>query len=85
MGLRFRKTFRIAPGIRLNLAKTGPSLSLGTRGASLNIGHGRKKATASIPGTGLSYQKQFGFGKGGWLTLLLILALGAAVLWAMRQ
>lgn len=85
MGLRFRKSFRLAPGIKINLAKTGPSLSLGERGAMLNIGHGRKKATIGIPGTGLSYQRQFGYGRGGWLTLFLLLLLGVIILWVMQR
>lgn len=84
MGFRFRKSIGLLPGVKINLSKSGPSVSLGTRGASLNIGHGRKKATIGIPGTGLGYQTQFGYGKGGWLTLLLLLAIGAAILWFMQ-
>ncbi len=54
MGLRFRKSFKIAPGVRLNLSKSGTSWSLGKRGATLNLGK-RSRATIGIPGTGLSY------------------------------
>jgi hypothetical protein len=35
---RFRKTFTIFPGVRINLSKTGVSSSLGGRGATLNVG-----------------------------------------------
>ncbi len=40
MGLRFRRTVRLAPGIRLNLGKSGLGLSPGARGASVGIGPG---------------------------------------------
>lgn len=33
MGLRFFRRVRIAPGVWINLSKSGASLSLGTRGA----------------------------------------------------
>lgn len=56
MGLRFRRTVKIAPGLRLNLSKTGVSWTLGGRGASMNVGRGRKRTTVGIPGTGLSYR-----------------------------
>lgn len=34
---RFHKSFKVMPGMRVNLAKTGPSLSLGVPGSMLNI------------------------------------------------
>jgi len=55
MGFRFRRTLRLAPGIRINLSKSGGSLSLGRRGAKLNISRRGTKATVGVPGTGLSY------------------------------
>jgi hypothetical protein len=54
MPFRFRKIFKIAPGIRINLSKTGISTSIGKPGASLNIGKKGTRITAGIPGTGLS-------------------------------
>lgn len=45
MGFRFRRSMRLLPGIRINLSKTGTSLTAGVRGAHETIG---------IPGTGLS-------------------------------
>lgn len=53
--LRFRRTVRIAPGIRLNLSKSGLSTSFGPRGLHYTVGHGRHRSTVGIPGTGLSY------------------------------
>ncbi len=57
MGFRYRKSIKIVPGVRLNLSKSGVSTSIGRRGATVNIGHGRVKSTVGIPGTGLSYSK----------------------------
>lgn len=53
--LRFRRTARIAPGIRLNFSKSGVSTSFGPRGFHYTIGHGRRRTTVGIPGTGVSY------------------------------
>jgi hypothetical protein len=53
---RFRKTFSVLPGVKINLSKTGVSTSLGGKGATLNVGHGKKNVTLGIPGTGLSYR-----------------------------
>ena len=53
---RFRKTFSILPGVRINLSKTGVSTSLGGHGVTLNVGHGKENVTLGVPGTGLSYR-----------------------------
>lgn len=37
MGWSFRKTFRLLPGIRLNLSKSGPRLSIGVPGARASV------------------------------------------------
>ena len=55
MGWRFRKSFKVAPGVRLNIGKKGISTSIGPKGAKVNIGPNGTRFTASIPGTGLSY------------------------------
>ena len=55
MGFRFRRSFRVFPGLRLNLSKSGVSTSIGTRGAWFTIGPNGTRATVGIPGTGLSY------------------------------
>ena len=59
MGFRFSRRIRIAPGIRLNLSKSGVSTSIGGRGAWLTFGR-RPRATISLPGTGLSYSQTLG-------------------------
>ncbi len=60
MGLRFRKTVKLSKGSKVNIAKTGLSVSLGGRGHSLNLGKNGPTATVGIPGTGLSYRQKIG-------------------------
>lgn len=57
MAFRFRKSFKIAPGVRVNIGKNGlSSMSIGPRGASMSIGSQGKYANIGIPGTGLSFR-----------------------------
>ncbi|MCK4621671.1 MAG: DUF4236 domain-containing protein [Desulfuromonadales bacterium] len=56
MALRFRRSVKIAPGIRMNLGKRGVSLSAGVRGASVTYGRGGLYGNAGLPGSGLSYR-----------------------------
>jgi tetratricopeptide (TPR) repeat protein len=55
MAFRFFRRFRVAPGITLNLSKSGPSLSFGPRGAKMTIGSKGIRRTLGLPGTGLFY------------------------------
>lgn len=55
MGFRYRKSVKLLPGVRLNLAKSGISTSFGGRGATVNVSKRGVRTTLSIPGTGLSY------------------------------
>jgi len=54
MALRFRKSIKLAPGIRMNLTGSGTSWTLGPRGASIGIGKRGTFLNTAIPGTGLS-------------------------------
>jgi len=56
MAFRFRRTIRLAPGIRLNISKSGVSTTVGPRGASVSIGKRGIYANTGIPGTGMSYR-----------------------------
>lgn len=59
--LRFRRTLKIAPGIRLNVNKRSVGLSAGVRGARVSVNSdGRSTRSAGIPGTGLYYRSQTG-------------------------
>jgi len=61
MGFRFRKSFRIFPGIRINLSKTGIGASLGFRGFRLTKrADGKVQRTISLPGTGISFVDTLG-------------------------
>lgn len=56
MGLRFRKTISLGKGIRLNIGKTGVSISAGIPGFRKTIhSSGRVTTTVGIPGSGLYY------------------------------
>lgn len=61
MGLRFRKSITLLPGVKLNIGKGSVGVSLGNKygGVSLNSRTGAS-ARASLPGTGLSYTKKLG-------------------------
>lgn len=56
MGLRFKKSIKIAPGVKLNLNKNSTSVTFGARGAHYTVNSkGKKTASIGIPGTGISY------------------------------
>lgn len=64
MGLRFRKSIRLFPGVRINLSKGGVSASVGRPGATINIGRKGVRSTVGLPGSGLSYSEMLMDGKG---------------------
>ncbi len=56
MGLRFRKSVKIAPGVRVNMGKKSASISVGTKGARHTISTtGKRTTSVGIPGTGISH------------------------------
>jgi tetratricopeptide (TPR) repeat protein len=55
MGFRFFRRIKLAPGVTLNLSKSGGSLSFGRRGARYTVGPRGTRQTVGIPGTGLFY------------------------------
>lgn len=66
MGLCFRKSITIAPGVRINLSKSGPSLSFGKKGIRETISATGKSTTSiGIPGTGVYYRKSYDLKKLG--------------------
>jgi hypothetical protein len=61
MGLGFRKSFKIAPGVRLNVSSRGVGASVGVKGLRYSVNsRGQRRTTASLPGTGLSYTSTSG-------------------------
>ena len=67
MGFRFRKSMKVAPGVRVNFSKSGPSVSLGGKYGRTTINPGRGTVTNSartgIPG--LSYSETHKVGGSG--------------------
>ncbi|MET3813300.1 hypothetical protein ABIB18_000650 [Pantoea sp. UYEF8] len=56
MGFRFRRRIKIAPGVYINVGKSGiTSATIGKAGASLNVGKKGTRTTVGLPGTGMSY------------------------------
>lgn len=59
-GLRFHKELKVTDSTRINLSKSGPSLSVGKKKKGLGVNVSKKgvKGTVSLPGTGLSFSKK---------------------------
>ena len=60
MALSFRKRVKIAPGIYVNLSKSGVSTSIGPRGAKVSFGQNGTYINTGIPGTGLYSRRKIG-------------------------
>ncbi len=61
MGHKFRKSIKVAPGVKVNLNKKSASVTLGGKGAHYTVNSkGKRTASVGIPGTGLSYSKSSG-------------------------
>lgn len=56
MGWRFRKSFKILPGVKLNINKKSVGITFGGKGAHYTVNSkGKRTASIGIPGTGLYY------------------------------
>ena len=62
MGFRFKKSVRIAKGVKLNFGKKGVSMTLGGKRARVTTGTSGTRVSGSVPGTGLSYSQKLGGG-----------------------
>lgn len=71
MGLRFRRSVRLSTLLKLNLSKSGVSVSMGKPGATVNVGTRGVTTSVGIPGTGLSYRSS---GTAGELVIAALLA-----------
>lgn len=82
MPLRFYRRFPLIPGLRLNLSRSGPSISLGHRGFWYTVGPLGRRATVGLPGTGLFWTHQDTTPPhAGHQALFLGLLIGFLVLW----
>jgi hypothetical protein len=88
MGLRYRQSVRVLPGVRLNFTANGlSSVSIGVPGCSVNLNTKRTRTTVGLPGSGLSYstdqapESGFGFVVGVlvWLAVLALVAVAVLV------
>jgi len=57
VGFFFRKSLKIAPGVRLNLSKRGAGLSAGPRGVKLGA-NSRGERRASLSFKGFNWRKR---------------------------
>lgn len=55
---RLWRRVKIAPGLTINLSKSGPSLSVGPRGSKVTFGRRGVRQTVGLPGTGLYMSRQ---------------------------
>lgn len=53
MAWSYRKRIKIAPGVNINLSKSGISTSVGPKGAKINVGPKGTSLYTGIPGTGI--------------------------------
>src|SRR5690606_196379 len=60
MPFRFRKSFKLAPGLRVNLSRSGIGFSAGPRGLKLSSGPRGPRLHATLPGTGVAYATRLG-------------------------
>jgi hypothetical protein len=62
MAIRFHRSLKLLPGVRLNFGKRGVGISAGVRGLRVGVdSRGKRYTSVGIPGTGLSarnYAKQ---------------------------
>lgn len=64
MGFRFYRRVHLCPGLSVNLSRSGPSLSVGVRGAHVTVGRRGVTRTVGIPGTGVFYTSRGGLHSG---------------------
>ena len=61
MGFRFRKSFKLAKGVKVNFNKKSTGITFGGKGFHYSLNSkGKKTTTVGIPGTGLSYSTSSG-------------------------
>lgn len=65
MGFQMRKSFKVAPGVRMTITPKGFGVSAGGRVARMSMNtSGRVSRTLSVPGTGISHVKTYGTSTG---------------------
>ena len=60
MAVRFRKSVKLGPGVKINFSKRGVSTTIGPKGFTTSIGRSGVYRNVSIPGTGVSFRSKVG-------------------------
>ena len=55
MPVRFRRTFTLFPGVKVNVSKGGMSITVGRKGFHLNFSRHGVRQTTGLPGSGISH------------------------------
>jgi len=55
MPIRFHRQFTLFPGVKVNVSKTGMSITVGGKGFHLNFSKRGVRQTTNLPGKGLSH------------------------------
>lgn len=56
MAMRFRRSVKVAPGVKVNFNKKSVGVTAGTKNAHYSVNSsGRKTTTVGVPGTGVSF------------------------------
>jgi len=63
MAFRFFRRKKLFPGVSVNLSKSGASLSFGPRGAKVTVGPRGVRKTVGLPGSGMYWTENSGYGK----------------------
>ena len=86
MTWRFHRRLALLPGLRINLSRSGASVSVGHRGSWVTVGPHGRRVTVGLPGTGLSHTEQHPLppvhGGHRLAFALVVVATVAAVWWA---
>lgn len=65
MGFRVRKSFKVAPGVRMTVSPSGISTRVGVRGAGVSMStSGRTTSSIGIPGSGIYFVSSSGSSRG---------------------
>ena len=56
MPIRFHRQFTLFPGVKVNISKTGMSITIGGKGFHLNFSKRGVMQTTNLPGKGLSHR-----------------------------
>jgi hypothetical protein len=78
MGFRFSRRFSVSPNWRVNVSRSGPSMSVGARGMWFTAGAAGTRASIGVPGVPGAYfvaQSRRGSSAIGAVVVLILLAL----------